>query len=459
MADGHGGRKQLYAILACDLAVIYLSLALALWASVKAGILGEVTKGANIGIFAFIGLYFIFVFKSVGLYKEKTGILHIKETISIFRGILSGFLFVFLIFFLIPGFGGLHKALLFFFVFMMCFMPQERLLLRKWIQSLHERGIGVTRTLIIGTGIVSQRLASKLYLMPKIGFKPVGILAATPEEFKKASRRRIPVLGDISLLPEAVEKKDIGAVFLAEQNLPYEQVLNVMNFCAGKKTLFRFVPYIYNMPIDLIAMDDIEGIPVIGLRKYNPRSFYAKVKRSVDIIVSLAAVIILFAPMLLIAAAVKLGSPGKALFSQKRIGQKGKPFNILKFRTMFAGTSKYTYTPKSSNDPRITRTGYFLRRTGMDELPQFINILKGDMSLVGPRPEMEFIVKEYNDIQKERLKVRPGITGLWQISEHRKSPIHENMEYDLFYIENQSFLLDLAILLRTFFSVFGQKGK
>jgi len=440
MAHGNDRRKQLILMLACDLAVIYASLGLAIWASAKTGLITGLEKAISVPEYIFMGPYFIFVFKSVGLYKEKTGILHIKETISIFRGILFGFLFVFLLFFLFPVVAGLHKSLFFFFIFMMCLVPQERLL-RKWTQSLHERGIGVTNTLIIGVGTVAQRLALKLHKTPKIGYKPVKIIA------------------DVSSLQETIEKKDIGAVFMAEQNLPYGQVLSVMNYCAAKKIPFKFVPYIYNMPIDLISMDDIEGIPVIGMRKYSPHSLYAAFKRLVDLAVSLFLVAITLPIGIAIAIAIKLDSPGKAVFSQKRAGQDGKPFRIMKFRTMFAEASRYDFSPKDSDDPRITKVGRILRKTGLDELPQLLNVLKGDMSLVGPRPEMEFIVKEYSEIQKERLKVKPGITGLWQISEHRKSPIHENMEYDLFYIENQSLLLDLAILLRTALSVFGLKGK
>ncbi|MDD5736891.1 MAG: exopolysaccharide biosynthesis polyprenyl glycosylphosphotransferase [Candidatus Omnitrophica bacterium] len=441
MPNGYDRKKQLFAVVACDLAVVYVSLALAIWASARTGLITGFDDSVNIHEFLFMGPYFIFVFKSVGLYKEKTGILHINETISIFRGILFGFLFVFLLFFLFPVVAGLHKSLFFFFVFMMCLMPPERLLLRKWTQSRHERGIGVTNTLIIGTGLVAQRLASKLRLTPKIGFKPVGMIE------------------DISTLPDHVEKKKVGAVFMAEQDLPYGKVLSVMNFCAGKKILFRFVPYIYNMPMDLISMDDIEGIPVIGVRGYSPHSLYAAFKRLVDFAVAFMALVFFLPLGIAIAIAIKLDSPGKVIFSQKRAGQFGKPFRIMKFRTMFAEAARYGVSPKDSTDSRITNVGRLLRKTGLDELPQFLNVLRGDMSLVGPRQEMVFIVREYSEIQKERLKVKPGITGLWQISEHRRSPIHENMEYDLFYIENQSLLLDLAILLRTFFSVFGLKGK
>ncbi len=434
-------RIQLAVIALCDLAVIYVSLALAIWLSYRTGLIGEERLGVKLPEFLFMGPYFIFVFKSVGLYKEKTGILHIRETMAIFKGVLFGFLFVFMIFFLFPGLSGLHKSLLFFFVFMMGFMPPERLFLRKLTQGLHERGVGVTNTLIIGTGAVAKRLAIKLHQMPKIGYKPVKIIAAA------------------SQLKDAVEKNDIGAVFVADQDLPYDQVLAIMNFCSDSKVPFKFVPYIYNMPIDLISMDDIEGIPVIGLRKYSPHSLYAVFKRAADIAVSSALLLIALPAGILIALAVRMDSRGAVIFSQERAGQNGKPFRIMKFRTMFVKSARYEFSPKDSGDPRITGVGRFLRKTGLDELPQLLNVLKGDMSLVGPRPEMEFIVKEYSEIQKERLKVKPGITGLWQISEHRRAPIHENMEYDLYYIENQSLLLDLAILLRTFFSVFGLKGK
>jgi len=141
---------------------------------------------------------------------------------------------------------------------------------------------------------------------------------------------------------------------------------------------------------------------------------------------------------------------------QQRVGQKGKLFMLYKLRTMHIDAPPYAYSPKTSADPRITSLGQFLRRTSLDELPQLLNVIKGEMSLVGPRPEMPFIVEQYNWLQRQRLQVKPGITGLWQLSADRNFLMHENIEYDLYYIRNRNFSMDLAILLHTF--VFAARG-
>ncbi len=176
-------------------------------------------------------------------------------------------------------------------------------------------------------------------------------------------------------------------------------------------------------------------------------------KRIADIIFSTLFLIISLPLFAILAILIKRDSPGAVFFKQERAGKDGKPFGIFKFRTMYAHANKYDYHPQKKDDPRITKMGKMLRRTSFDELPQLINILKGEMSLVGPRPEMPFIVKGYSRTQKQRLTAKPGLTGLWQISTDRSKAIHENMEYDLYYVHNQSPLLDLAIILKTVISV------
>jgi len=158
----------------------------------------------------------------------------------------------------------------------------------------------------------------------------------------------------------------------------------------------------------------------------------------------------------LLAQAIKLDSRGPVLFRQERVGQNGKLFKMFKFRTMHAGSPSYEYSPRASNDPRITRLGKFLRQTSLDEVPQLLNVLQGHMSLVGPRPEMPFIVEQYTERHRQRLQVRPGLTGLWQLSGDRAFLIHENVEYDLYYIQHRSFFMDAAILLHTI--VFAARG-
>ncbi|GGG86028.1 hypothetical protein GCM10011585_32420 [Edaphobacter dinghuensis] len=161
---------------------------------------------------------------------------------------------------------------------------------------------------------------------------------------------------------------------------------------------------------------------------------------------------VLLAPLFfLIAFFIKLDSSGSAFFVQDRVGRNGELFKMYKFRSMYKGTPQYELSPTTPFDPRITRIGRFLRKTSLDELPQLMNVFLGDMSLVGPRPEMPFIVQIYTSEQRQRLQVVPGITGLWQLSADRAFLIHENIQYDLYYIRNRGFFMDIAILIHTLF--------
>jgi lipopolysaccharide/colanic/teichoic acid biosynthesis glycosyltransferase len=176
-------------------------------------------------------------------------------------------------------------------------------------------------------------------------------------------------------------------------------------------------------------------------------------KRGLDLVVSILLLVLLSPVLIFTAILIKRESKGPVFFLQQRIGKDGKPFRMVKFRTMHHHMAGDAPTPRSPYDPRITRIGRWLRRYSLDELPQFFNVLAGDMSVVGPRPEMRFIVEQYDALQRERLRVKPGITGLWQISYARQAAIHENLDYDLYYIENQSFLLDVVIIALTAFAV------
>jgi lipopolysaccharide/colanic/teichoic acid biosynthesis glycosyltransferase len=159
--------------------------------------------------------------------------------------------------------------------------------------------------------------------------------------------------------------------------------------------------------------------------------------------------LLLFPLFTLIALLVKLDSPGPAIFNQERVGFRGKHFKIYKFRSMYANVPSYDFSPVTPDDPRITRIGRLLRRTSLDELPQLANVVLGNMSLVGPRPEMPFIAHGYTTEQRHRLQAIPGITGLWQLSAARAFPIHENVQYDFYYIRNRTFFMDVAILIHT----------
>jgi lipopolysaccharide/colanic/teichoic acid biosynthesis glycosyltransferase len=155
-------------------------------------------------------------------------------------------------------------------------------------------------------------------------------------------------------------------------------------------------------------------------------------------------------------ALISIESPGGCLFKQERVGKCGGRFQMWKFRTMYSHVPNFEVSPATPMDPRITKVGRFFRKASLDELPQLINVLAGEMSLVGPRPEMPFLVDKYNDFQQKRLQVIPGITGLWQLSADRAFHIHENIQYDMYYIRHRGFFLDIAILIHTL--IFAVRG-
>ena len=181
----------------------------------------------------------------------------------------------------------------------------------------------------------------------------------------------------------------------------------------------------------------------------NNKSQYFTVKRIIDIALSSIFLLIAIPFFIIIPFLIKIDSQGKVFIIQKRIGFKGKEFYIYKFRTMKKYVDLYKISPTNNFDSRITKFGRFLRRTSLDEIPQLYNVLKGEMSLVGPRPEMPFIVLKYSNNEKKRLSVKPGLTGLWQIKARKDIPLYKNLDYDFEYINNQSVLFDLKILLKT----------
>ncbi len=201
--------------------------------------------------------------------------------------------------------------------------------------------------------------------------------------------------------------------------------------------------------------EQLRRLPQRDIRTRNYALQYSSslVKRGCDVIGSLLLLVMLFPLFVLIAILIKMDSPGPIFFRHYRVGKDGNPFVLWKFRSMRTDVPAYEASPRSVVDCRLTRVGRLIRRLSLDEIPQLINVLKGEMSLVGPRPEMPFIVARYHPIECERLIARPGITGLWQISPARAFPIHENLHYDLHYIRNQNFFLDCAIVLRTIAAV------
>lgn len=405
---------------------------------------------------AFFNTSLVIIFGLLGLYKRQVSILNIEETKKIFKGVAIGILLFFMVTFYakIPYFSRLIMT--YSLIFMLILINVERFLIYKLYQYLHLKGVGVKNILIYGAGETGQLLAKRLVNSPVLGFLPVGFIYDDINQKSKiinggtfANPKYLPIFGRLKNLETIVKDNKVDEIFIATPSCKIENIFNVIRKCEELRIRYSFVPNLFGIKIQNIAYKMIGNIPLLTLKEHKINYINKVTKRCFDIVFS-AIVLTIFSPLfLIISILIKRDSKGPLIFKQERVGKDGKLFEMHKFRTMYVDSPIYTWGPKTINDPRITKFGKFLRRTSLDELPQFWDVLGGNMSVVGPRPEMSFIVKTYNELHKERLRVQPGITGLWQISGDRGKEIHEDINYDLYYIENMSILLDIVIILRS----------
>lgn len=401
-------------------------------------------------------LLFMIVFHSARLYERESSLLNVAETKRLALAWVFGSLLLFGFVFY-TRFIDLSRIMLTWSLFLgILFVMIERSILYRLGILLLLRGRPYRRALIFGAGIVGKHIYKRIYHSPALGIKVIGFLDDDPALWGKpvhirevSVRNGNCVIGGLDKLDQLVKTEGVREVFIAMPSASYQRNLEIAERCRRAGVRVAVVPPTYGHLMHNLEVKDIGGIPVIQEKSVEPHFFYPFLKRIFDLLISIMALLLLSPLMIVIACLIKMGSPGPVIFRQKRVGLNGVEFEFFKFRSMFVEANPYGLTPKNFDDPRVTPFGKWLRRSSLDELPQFFNVLKGDMSIVGPRPEMPFIVAQYNEEQRERLKVKPGITGVWQISAVRGEPIHANMEYDLFYIEHRSLTLDLIIIIKT----------
>lgn len=391
-----------------------------------------------------------------GHYSHREKISSLNQVSRIFKASFAGFLGTLALAHFIYKDLELGRAvILFASLFNFIYLYVSRTSLRNLKQNHIAKGIGLKRCIIAGAGNCGQKVMDHLVGHPEIGFDLVGFV---DDNLEKKKVDGIPVLGPLNHLPEIIRERNIEEVFLAIPSMDQNRQMNLIVECEESGVDFKIVSDIFGVITSQVKIDEIEDIPVIKLPHEPMSPFQAMGKRSLDLIVAG----MLFLPSLalwpFIVLAIRLDSRGPALFRQERIGKDGVPFIMFKFRTMYLDTPRYKEAPDTPRDPRITRVGRLLRKYSLDELPQLLNVLKGDMSMVGPRPEMPFIVDQYEEWQRRRLAVKPGITGLWQIVGRKKLPLYQNLEYDFYYIKNQSLWFDLIILWKTIPAVLFGKG-
>jgi len=332
-------------------------------------------------------------------------------------------------------------------------MTLERFVLREYETRLRRRGVGTERVLMVGTGSTCEMLIRRMNMFPQYGYLCCGV--ADDQREVGSLVAGVPVVGRLDDLPRLAETLGASKCFLAITGARREQLVRLMKLCEDQRIDFRIVPDLLELMSTRADAESIDGLPLIGIRRRRVGVVSRAAKRLVDMVVAALGLLIAGPVMLCIAAAIKLTSPGgPVLFRQERIGRYRRPFVVCKFRTMVpnaeARTGPIVALP---GDPRVTPLGRFLRRSSLDELPQLINVLKGDMSLVGPRPQPTFFDERYStEVPRylERQQVRPGLTGWAEVNDLRgAAPIVDRTLYDVYYIENWSLVMDLKIILLT----------
>jgi exopolysaccharide biosynthesis polyprenyl glycosylphosphotransferase len=381
------------------------------------------------------------------------------------------FIGIFILFFLIfisdflEGSESSNRILIFiYWLFLFLFVAVGRLVLRSFQRRLIIKGIGRRGTVIVGYNLKANEVHDQILDHPALGLDVVAYVAINTNNIGK-KYKNIKVLGSLDNLLDVINQTHSTEVIIALEKEDHDLLVDIISKVENKNIGLKIVPDLYEILSGQARTSQLYGIPLIDIMPELMPEWEKKLKRISDVVISMIILIITFPLNILVLILIKLDSPGPVLFRQDRIGMGNKIFTIYKFRSMFQDAEKHTGPVWSKkDDPRVTRVGKILRKLRLDEIPQFYNVLKGEMSLVGPRPERPYFVDmlaEQLPYYRRRLKVRPGITGWAQVKHKYDESIEDvkvKLRYDLFYIENMSFRMDIKILARTILVVLFGKG-
>ncbi|NKB67529.1 MAG: exopolysaccharide biosynthesis polyprenyl glycosylphosphotransferase [Candidatus Latescibacteria bacterium] len=405
-------------------------------------------------------VFWLVLFLLEGLYRRRHSPSRFDEVVSVFKIVTLGALFFFAATFDLSHPFPLTRALIVsYWLVLVVLAGGGRVAVRSFQRQLLLRGFGQRRTVIVGSDERGARLLQDLRSASVRNHNIVGFVRARHEEEREVVDG-LPVLGDPGDLGDIIAAQHIEVVLIALQSNSHEEILDIVNAAEGHSVSFSITPDLYDIVTGHVRTNQIYGVPLMELNPRLMSVWEEAAKRLVDVTVALCTGVLLLPLWLLLVVLIKLGSPGPVLFRQERVGKGGKVFWIYKFRSMVIDAEQNTGPVwVGQEDPRVTRVGRVLRKLHLDEAPQCINFLRGDMSLVGPRPERPFFVEQFRreiPFYMRRFNVKPGLLG-WAQAKHEfdmDSPdlvgiARERLEYDLYYIENMSLALDFKIMLQT----------
>lgn len=425
------------------------------------------TNGISlIGVFIGINTVLIALFYFNNRYKVDPTLSRFAEIENIFKVTLGTILFVILFneLFELPVIVS-STVLLRYWITLAVTLSAGRLVIRQIQKSLLKKGYGAKNTIIVGVNERAKKVAE--YLTNRhLGYKVVGFVTPDPVQKSSSGQPEQPILASVNELKQVIDNFQINEVIIAFERPNHNRLLDIITLANGSPVSLKIIPDMYEVVSGLAKTEQIHGLPLIQINPEIISRFEKFLKRFFDILSACIVIIPLMPFWFILALAIKINSRGPIFYWQDRIGMDGKQFKIMKFRSMFKDAETHTGPIwAAEDDPRITNVGYFMRRFRLDEVPQFLNVLSGQMSVVGPRPERPYFVQKLMEefpFYYRRHKIRPGITGWAQIKRSYDTTIEDvrqKLKYDFFYIENISISLDLKIMFNTVAVMFSGKGQ
>ncbi len=402
----------------------------------------------------YINLIWLFLFRENKLYEPKRGLSRLDEFFHLFKAVSLGVVIITGLMFFYRSFSYSRIVVVYFWVINLILLQLSRTLVRSYLNRLRRRGYNLRYLLIIGAARLGQQIAAKIETRPGLGYKVVGFLDDDPAK-QGQQIDGVKVLGKTDDMLKILAGNGVDEVIIALPLSAHEHMLRLINICQKEGLRVRIVPDLFAVITHQAEIDELDGIPLIGLDKTAMEQMGNRFLKGTEDLMLATLMLALLAPLfMLIAMLIKLTSKGPVFYKQERMGLDNRAFMMYKFRTMWVDAEDKNgpcWTAK--DDPRRTRFGAFLRSTSLDELPQLFNVLKGEMSLVGPRPERPHFVKQFKAEvahYMQRHRVKAGVTGWAQINGWRgDTSIEKRVEYDTYYIENWSLTFDLKIIWLT----------
>ncbi|HAF06820.1 MAG: Exopolysaccharide biosynthesis polyprenyl glycosylphosphotransferase [candidate division TA06 bacterium 32_111] len=464
---GKSSKIEKLIIIFTDIFIIILSYLFALWLRMHSGLFPKsvpiVFTSVHILTLFGVTLFQIYIFYEKGLYSEKNFLRRVKQVPIIIQSALITIIFLLFFSYLTKENPFLERRsviIIAFIVEIFLLVFFRLVIFRNFFHTLLKKGIGKENVLIVGKKDIAERLELALYDF---------------DRFRFLIKAKISENITVNSVEKFIETKRVDTVFFIEEGIEKNTLVNLIALCKNKNLQVFLLSNMFDFAFSNVDMTTFEGIPVIELTQKN-KFFNLLIKRVIDIIVSLLLLLILLPFFLIISIIIKIDSSGPVFFLQERVGKNGKKFKMLKFRTMYKDNDERVHKEyvtklikegkkdesgiyKIKDDPRITKIGKFLRAFSFDEFPQLINVLKGEMSLVGPRPPIEYEVENYDQWHKRRLSVKPGMTGMWQVSGRNSVGFEDMVLLDIYYVENFNIWLDIIILLKTIPAIVKREGE